>query len=110
MEKKVTRSDFDMILKKGKNIYSPLLSFKYIFLDNSVSSRFSFVISGKVAKRAVDRNLFKRRGRHIVRKVKDDIQKGFIGAFFAKKGVINVSFIEMEKEVNSLLKRAGVLL
>ncbi|HBM46152.1 MAG: Ribonuclease P protein component [Parcubacteria group bacterium GW2011_GWF2_38_76] len=109
---KVSRENFETILKKGKNIYSPLLSFKYVVLskEEMLPSCFSFVVSGKIAKKAIERNLFKRRGRHIVRKLKDKINPGFMGAFFAKEGANKVSFADLEKEIISLLNVAKVLL
>jgi ribonuclease P protein component len=108
---KVTRDNFDTVLKKGKNIHSPLLSFKYVSLDETdpKPSKFSFVISGKVAKLAVERNLFKRRGRHIIRKEKSNLRNGYMGAFFAKAGITKIMFAELEKEVVSLLKKSDIL-
>lgn len=111
MRKKVTRGDFENILKKGKNTHSPLLSLKYYFVDDGFlpSSKFSFVISSKISKKATERNLFKRRGRHILRKLKDRLKNGFVGAFFAKKGANSVVFDSLEGEIVSLFKKSDIL-
>lgn len=110
MQSKINREIFDNLLKKGKNTHSPLLSLRYMpILDNQPLSSFSFVISGKIAKKATERNLFKRRGRHIIRKLKNKINNGFVGAFFAKSGSTKVSFSEIEKEIESLLAKSGIL-
>lgn len=69
-------------------------------------SSFYFVVSGKIIKKAVKRNLFKRRGRSITRT--SGAKDGCIGAFFAKKGAGALEFEDMKKEVLDLMKKAGI--
>jgi ribonuclease P protein component len=108
----VRRKEFEYLLIKGKWIHSGSLSFKYLEIkdQNKIQGRFAFISSGKVLKKATERNLFKRRGRYIINKNKHTLKEGLIGGFFAKKGITELSFKELEKEILSLLKTAGALI
>lgn len=113
---KTIKQLFNDVLKKGKSYHSPHLSLKILNVRSSTSnttsntinkSSFYFVVSGKVIKKAVKRNLFKRRGRSIVRS--SGAKGGYIGAFFAKKGTGSLEFAELKKEILDLIKKAGIL-
>jgi len=103
---RVDRKTFDLLLKKGKGVYSPLFSLKWVNLGSNW--RFSFVVPSSVSKSAVIRNKIKRRGRHIIRKNSELLRKDLVAALFFKKGVEMLSFIEMEKEIISLLNKAKI--
>jgi len=57
----------------------------------------------------VDRNKFRRIGYETIQKNISDINKSCLAAIFIKKGAVNLSKKELEKEVISLLKKAGLL-
>lgn len=82
---------------------------KYViinFIQNGLTcSRFTFVVSKKTAKRAVDRNYFKRILRHIVQKNISDIQKGLDFVVVIKKEIQKAEFVSVEKEVLDLIKK-----
>ena len=90
-----------------------LFSFKILNVLNRVSnttdskSQFYFVVSGKIIKKAVKRNLFKRRGRSIAKS--SGAKPGYVGAFFAKKGAGELEFSELKEEILDLMKKAGIL-
>lgn len=107
--KRINREQFNLLLEKGKNYQSPFVYAKVYFDPLITESLFSFVISAKVAKKAVDRNLFKRRGRHIIRKLGANLKKGFVCAFFAKKDVTKRTFGELETEITALSAKIGIL-
>lgn len=102
---------FNDVLKKGKPYHSSHLSLKVLNVrcstPNTIKRNFYFVVPRKVIKKAVKRNLFKRRGRSIIKS--SDIKSGYIGVFFAKKGAETLEFIEMKNETLNLLKKAGLL-
>ncbi len=106
---RVTRKAFDTILAKGKTHHSPHLSLK-IYIASEEILAISFVVSKKIAKKAVTRNLLKRRGRAILQKAVVHIHKPHIGAFFFKKGAEKLSFHELEEEITQLLKKARIIL
>ena len=78
-----TKQLFENILKKGKAYRSQHLLLKTLEIKNIKKSQFYFVVSGKIIKKAIKRNLFKRQGRHITRCVKT--KNCCIAVFLQKK-------------------------
>lgn len=90
---------------KGKIAHSPFFSLRVV---SSVKPRFAVVISKKVAAKAVDRNLIKRRTMAIA--------EGFLKAhssfsssviLFAKKGAADLGFADHKKEILNLISSVG---
>jgi ribonuclease P protein component len=61
------KKDIDNVFKNGRSSYSPLLGVK-AGVSNNEHYRLAFIISSKVSKKAVDRNLIRRRLNEIIRK------------------------------------------
>jgi len=99
-----TKQLFENILKKGKAYRSQHLLLKTLEIKNIKKSQFYFVVSGKIIKKAIKRNLFKRQGRHITRCVKT--KNCCIAVFFAKKGAGDLKFAELKEEAFDLMKKA----
>ena len=99
-----TKQLFENILKKGKAYRSQHLLLKTLEIKNIKKSQFYFVVSGKIIKKAIKRNLFKRQGRHITRCVKT--KNCCIAIFFAKKGTGDLKFAELKEEAFDLMKKA----
>ncbi len=100
------------ILKEGRTIHLGNLSLKYLEVQKpsvEQKNRFRFVVSAKVAKQAVLRNLLKRRGRYIIRKFSEKIRPSFFGMFFFKSGSIELDFVALEKEILDLLSKAKIV-
>jgi len=72
-------------------------------------SRFAFVVSTKVDKRAIKRNLIKRRLREIIRLRLKKIRPGYDILLIAKKEILDLKYDELEKEVEMLLKKMKLL-
>ncbi|MCX6731554.1 MAG: ribonuclease P protein component [Candidatus Parcubacteria bacterium] len=98
---RINKKLFEEIFKRGKIFSSPNLSLK-IAPTTEKQSRFTFVVSSKVAKRAVDRNKIKRRARNIVRKFLPEIKKQINAIIFFRKGAGKMTFSELEKEINDI--------
>lgn len=98
---------FGHVLKSGGSYHSPHLSLRALYMPDIRKSAFYFVVSGKIIKKAVKRNLFKRRGRHITRSIKT--KDGYIAVFFAKKGAGALKFANFKAEVLDLMKKTGIL-
>lgn len=54
-------------------------------------------------KRAVDRNLYRRRGYNVISKIIEIIAPGHLFFFVYKKGIYPLSFSDLEKEILALL-------
>ncbi len=95
-------------LSQGKRYNSSNLLL-YVLENSAGLSRFSFSVSKKVCKNAVDRNKFRRRGYSVVGKYLKKVKPGFLCIFSFKKGSGKIRFEQMEKEITDLLHSAGVL-
>lgn len=110
-KRKVKREIFRDVLLRGKSFHSALFTLR-IFFDKKNSAaltRFSFVVSQKIARKATVRNELKRRGYAIIRKNISKIKLGYVCVFFLKKHFIESSIDGLEKEIIMVLKYAGVL-
>lgn len=106
---RVQQSAFLEVLKGGKSVYAPYLTLKFLKGKQRQESKFSFVVSRAVTKKASDRNLLKRRGYYIIRKHKEDIIDSVTATFFFKRAGVKFSFKDLEREILFLLKKAQLL-
>ena len=112
-KRRIDRKNFTYILNKGKRFNSPhlVLYLAPITIENQEqNSKFSFSISKKILKRAVDRNKYRRRGYSVVSKQIKTIKPGFFCFFSYKKGDYPISFSQIEKETSELLSRSAMVL
>lgn len=107
--KKVSRKEFPKGHKKGATYHSPNLSLVVVKKDFKLPSKFSFIISSKVAKKAVERNKLKRWTYHTIQKEYDNIKNGFVCIFFSKKNSTELTHGQLEDQVRVLLKNAHLL-
>lgn len=105
-KRKVSTELFPLVIKRGKTISSDHFSFKFSPLFGITESKFSFVVSGKISKKATERNLLKRRGYNVIKKNSALKIIPVAGVFFAKKGSTALSFPTLEQEINNLLLKA----
>lgn len=102
------RKDFERVLRYGKGIKEDFLFLKII--ENKLqNSRFGFVVSQKISKKAVVRNALKRRLREVVRLNLPKIEKGLDGVFLTRPGLEQKDFHGLEIIINKLLKKANIL-
>ena len=112
-KRRISRKEFPDIISKGKRYNSAHLLLHVIQLNSNganLPSKFSFSISKKVSKKAVQRNKNRRRGYSIVGNAIEKIKPGFLFFFTFKKGSGLVSFNVLEKEITELLSSSLVLI
>lgn len=102
------KRDVDNVFKKGKTIAGKLIFLK-IIKNNLNNSRFGFVISTKISKKAVIRNKIKRQLREIIRKNLPNIKPGFDVLIIAKPEIIDKKYQDIKEEVERLLNKARTL-
>lgn len=97
--------DFRRVKRLGKSYHCPL--FKFSFAPQKVSglSRFGFVISKKIDKRAVVRNKIKRLLRQAVRENLEKIPEGFDIVFVVRPSIVGKSYEEISLEFNKILSK-----
>lgn len=76
---------------------------------NEVETKFSFVVSGRISKKAATRNLLKRHGRSIVQLLLGEIKPSFVVIFFFKKGAVGLSYENLTQEIKNILKESNIL-
>ena len=96
------------IIKQGKAVRGRDISLKYLIIPGRPSA-FSFIISAKNVKKAVDRNKLKRRGRAIVFRLLPRLKENFSGLVFFNKSSWGMSFSGLEREMTDLFERADFL-
>ncbi len=107
-KRRLNREFIKKIIKQGKAVRGRGISLKYLIVPGRPSA-FSFVVSGKSVKKAVDRNKLKRRGRAIVFKLFPRLKEGASGLIFFNKSSQNMNFPGLGKEIADLFKRADFL-
>ena len=97
--------DIERVFKKGKGVKEGLLILKTV-KNNLENSRFGFIVSQKVSKKANLRNKVKRRLRDLVKGRLQKIKTGRDNLFIALPGVEREGFKEIEETINKLFKKA----
>jgi ribonuclease P protein component len=96
------KKDFDLIFKKGKTFKKGFLILK-VYKNGLDKSRFGFVASLKVSKKAVVRNKIRRRISEIIRIKLKDIKTGFDFVFVVLPGIEKQKFQEIKEDINHIL-------
>ena len=98
--------EIERVFKKGKGVKEDFLILKTTKNDLG-KTRFGFVVSQKVSKKANIRNKIKRRLRVVAEKSLKGVEKGRDCLFIALPGMEKKDFREIEKTVERLLKKGG---
>ncbi len=101
------KKDFERVLKQGKGLKQDSLLFK-TDKNELKAIRFGFIVSKKVSKKAVIRNLVKRRLRGIVRGRLSIMRKGIDGVLIALPGIEEKDYGEIEEGVDKLFEKAEI--
>lgn len=80
-----------------------------IIKNDLLFSRFAFIVSNKVSKRAVKRNKIKRRMREAVRTKMLLIKNGYDIVFIANSQIVKKSYSDINEAVEKLLIRSNLL-
>jgi ribonuclease P protein component len=104
----VKNKDFDNVWQKGRSCYGIFLGIRFV-QNGANQSRFGFLVSNKVSKRAVKRNLIKRRLRAIIHEKLAEIAIGYDIIVLTKPEIINKEFKEISSEILLCLKKTKLL-
>jgi len=102
------KKDFERVYRRGKSFFSREMGIKAI-KNNLDVSRFGFVASLKVSKKAVERNRIKRRLREIVRKALPRLESGFDCVILTRPEIKELKYQELGERAMMILGRMGVL-
>lgn len=98
--------DFNSVFKKGLGSGSMGLTVKYLENDKKIF-RLAVIVSKKVAKKATQRNLLRRRLKEIIRKYSSQLI-GWDVILIAKPELIKKSFPELTETLERTLKRTKI--
>ena len=102
------QKDFENVFNKGVYFSEKFLMLKAV--ENELFfSRFGFVVSKKISKKAVERNRVKRLMSESIRLSQKKIKPGFDVVFVSRVGIVGKGFKETKESVEKLLKRSGLL-
>ena len=107
---RIVAKDFKKLKLFKKGTVSGKLSFKLRETDQKSPSRFGFVVSNKISKRATDRNALKRKLRAIAQAILPEVGQGkeiivFVKSSFAKP----YNFEEVQTELIRGLANLGLV-
>lgn len=101
--------DFKRVQEKGKVFQFTNFGIATFDREDTDPSRYGFVISVKVAKRAVDRNNVKRILSEAVRHLLVNSKKGTDVVFLAKPTIVREPTAVLTKEVGAAMKEIGLI-
>ena len=99
LDKKIVEN----IFKNGSFVNSSNLTLKFISNKNTTPPRFSFITPKTASKKAVVRNLLRRRGYTVLKKYFKNFHNGFVGAFVFGKESVEVFGGRKNKTYNPIL-------
>jgi len=98
-KKRVTKELFQTVIKSGSTLSGHFFIFRFL---KQKSPQYAFVVSKKIAKRAVVRNKLRRQGYNAL---KSFPLKDYAGIFFFKKQTESTTFNEIKDDIESILNK-----
>jgi ribonuclease P protein component len=102
------KNDFEIIFKKGASYKNSLFILK-VFKNDFNYSRFGFIVSSKVSKKAVVRNKVRRRLSEIIKAEFKNIKSGLDMVFISLSDIEKKEFSEIKESAASILTKAKCL-
>lgn len=100
--------DFDAVFKQGKTASLPQITIKYI--KNSLNHcRLAEIISKKTAKKAVQRNLLRRRIKEIIRTKYLNKMDNWDIVVIPKAELVEKNFAELQETIRLILEKAKLI-
>jgi len=96
--------EFDQVFKEGKSAYGKLLGIK-IRKNQLDINRFGILLSTKVSKLAVIRNLYKRRIREIIGQDNFQLKKGYDCVVIVMPAIINSNYQDIKTEIKNIFNK-----
>jgi len=110
-KRRLTKEEIQNVKDKGSFLGTPFFSLLYIKpkKSGSVSSKFAFVLSKKVSKKAIERNRTKRILAGSVRSLIKEIQEGYLVLFLVKKRAIGEDRQVILETISNAFLKIGLL-
>lgn len=96
-------TDFTKIIKNNQNVKSKYFS---IYYESSEKNHYGISIPKKIG-HAVVRNKIKRQLKNIIYNNEKDIQQGYNYVIIIKEALVNLSYLEKEKELLYIIRKVS---
>lgn len=104
------QTDHDKVFRKGLKYKSPFFLLLAGKRDNEqLPTRFSFIISKKISKKAPERNRARRLLRETIRMRLKRLSSGYDCIFILNKNILNKGVGDIDESVEKVLIEAGIL-
>ena len=104
------RTELNRLKKTGQiyqgNFFGFLMTSQTPSLDNS---RFAFIVSNKIDKKAHHRNHLRRWLSAVIWLLASEIKPGFDGVFLAKKTAAQADYSQIENDVKKIFRKAKLI-
>lgn len=105
---RLTRAqDFRLAMREGCHAHGPNLVLHQYVGTGDEPARIGFVVAKRFVKHATRRNLIKRRLRSLVRGRIQEFPGGSVNVFYAKAGIAEVNYSQLENQVGVVLQKMG---
>ncbi|OGY90092.1 MAG: ribonuclease P protein component [Candidatus Komeilibacteria bacterium RIFCSPLOWO2_01_FULL_52_15] len=96
---------FKKLARYGRSFFGSAVHLKMV-QSGQQQTRFAFVVSTKISKRAVVRNTIRRRMREIIRKELPQLKSGFDVLLIARPKAATLEYWELQGQIVELLNKA----
>ncbi|MEK7588791.1 MAG: ribonuclease P protein component [Patescibacteria group bacterium] len=116
---RLNKAEIEQIFKKSAFFASSYITLRYLIKNEQNKPKIAFITPKTTAKRAVKRNLLRRRGYFLCKKYINMLPGGFLGTFIFNKKSLEVfggnkkkthnPIENMEKELKAILQKAKLI-
>jgi len=103
------RVDFEKVKEVGRKFQSESFGLALVDRKDTKPTRFGFVVSTKISKKAVARNKVKRNLKNAVQRLLSEVGGGYDVIFLAKREILAKDLLELETEVKNIFKKIKLL-
>lgn len=101
--------DIQQVIKKGSRFRAPHVQFS-VFKTDAEVSRFAFIVSNKISKKATARNRTKRLMRESVRHLLPQLRPGFDIIIWASYGALDQTQAMIEQELRTSFQKMRLMI
>ncbi len=102
-KQRLTKKNLAYLFRKGKTVGNTHLNIRFM-KNTRLFSRFSITVSTKISKKAVERNLIRRRVYEIIRLNLGTLPQKYDIALITKPSILKLNFANLKKTTLHLLK------
>ncbi len=103
------KNDFKYVFENGKYQNNSFIRLKIVKNNQIEISRFGFMVSSKISKKAVERNKIRRRLERIVQLNIRKIKTGFDVIILAKPEINKKDYMEIQKDLVNLFTKINLI-